>query len=138
MCHARMYLSLMGGSCACAATYSSQFACRKPAATCPFIEPEEVLLTVALLDCLLLLAQAAQAAAAAQDAAAAAARMSASGEGVAMQTYEQQGNTLVASTHKFAKVSVRASLQRTAGSMLAVLRNAAGTHSCNGSSCSYM
>jgi hypothetical protein len=48
--------------------------------------------------------QAAQAAEAEKEAAIAAARMSAHGGGAAMQMYEFQGNTLVASTHKFARV----------------------------------
>jgi hypothetical protein len=54
-----------------------------------------------------LFTQAAQAAAAAEEAAVAAARMSAHGDGAAMQMYEYQGNTLVASTHKFARVRRR-------------------------------
>jgi hypothetical protein len=48
--------------------------------------------------------QVAQAAKAEDEAAVAAARLSAHGDGAAMQMYEFQGNTLVASTHKFARV----------------------------------
>lgn len=66
--------------------------------------------------------KAAEAAAAAEEAAVAAARMSAHGDGAAMQMYEMQGNTLVASTHKFAKAVERNTLARQCPTLLTLLK----------------
>ncbi|KAF6257530.1 hypothetical protein COO60DRAFT_1701817 [Scenedesmus sp. NREL 46B-D3] len=66
--------------------------------------------------------RAAQAVDAAAEAAAAAARLSAHGDGAAMQMYEYQGNTLVASTHKFARSVERKTLARQCPTLLTLLK----------------